>query len=41
MTLLSSGQPPARRIGRINWLGLWTHYFKEVHRSWKVGFQTL
>ena len=33
--------PPVRRIGRINWLGLWTHYAKEVHRFWKVGFQTL
>ena len=34
-------EQPARRIGRVNWLGLWTHYFKEVHRFWKVGFQTL
>ena len=32
---------PQRPIGRINWLGLWTHYVKEVHRFWKVGFQTL
>ena len=32
---------PARRIGRVNWLGLWTHYCKEVQRFWKVGFQTL
>lgn len=40
MTSVSPEQP-ARRIGRVNWLGLWTHYFKEVHRFWKVGFQTL
>jgi ABC-2 type transport system permease protein len=32
---------PRRRIGRINRLGLWTHYSKEVQRFWKVGFQTL
>jgi ABC-2 type transport system permease protein len=32
---------PARRIGRVNWRGLWTHYCKEVQRFWKVGFQTL
>lgn len=31
----------ARPMGRFNWLGLWTHYCKEVHRFWKVGFQTL
>ncbi len=29
------------RMGRGNWLGLWTHYMKEVRRFWKVGFQTL
>ena len=28
-------------MGRFNWLGLWTHYCKEVQRFWKVGFQTL
>jgi ABC-2 type transport system permease protein len=34
--------PPApRRIGAVNWLGLWTHYAKEVRRFTKVGFQTL
>lgn len=32
---------PLRGVGRINWIGLWTHYAKEVHRFWKVGFQTL
>lgn len=31
----------AARIGSVNWLGLWTHYIKEVRRFWKVGFQTL
>ena len=31
----------ARQVGRFNWLGLWTHYCKEVRRFWKVGFQTL
>lgn len=33
--------PPPRYVGRINWLGLWTHYAKEVHRFVKVGLQTL
>ncbi len=34
--------PPApRHIGAVNWLGLWTHYAKEVRRFTKVGFQTL
>lgn len=28
-------------MGRVNWLGLWTHYTKEVRRFWKVPFQTL
>ena len=28
-------------MGRVNWIGLWTHYTKEVHRFWKVAFQTL
>jgi len=33
---------PASRIpGRVNWIGLWTHYTKEIRRFWKVGFQTL
>ena len=31
----------ADRMGRVNWIGLWTHYSKEVRRFWKVGFQTL
>ncbi len=33
--------PEPRHIGAINWLGLWTHYAKEVKRFYKVGFQTL
>ena len=31
----------SRNIGRGNWVGLKTHYCKEVHRFWKVAFQTL
>ncbi len=34
-------QPGPRHIGAVNWLGLWTHYAKEVKRFYKVGFQTL
>lgn len=30
-----------RRIGAVNWLGLWTMYRKEVHRFWKVVTQTV
>ncbi len=33
--------PGPRHIGAVNWLGLWTHYAKEVRRFYKVGFQTL
>jgi len=33
--------PQPRHIGAVNWLGLWTHYAKEVKRFYKVGFQTL
>ena len=33
--------PQPRHIGAVNWLGLWTHYAKEVKRFCKVGFQTL
>lgn len=33
--------PEPRHIGAVNWLGLWTHYAKEVRRFYKVGFQTL
>ena len=32
---------PSRHTGHINWIGLWTHYSKEVHRFLKVAFQTL
>lgn len=31
----------ARKFGRVNWLGLWTLYKKEVRRFMKVGPQTL
>jgi ABC-2 type transport system permease protein len=33
--------PRPRRIGAVNWLGLWTHYEKELLRFLKIGFQTL
>lgn len=31
----------ARRFGRVNWLGLWTLYTREVRRFLKVVFQTV
>lgn len=31
----------SRRMGRVNWLGLWTLYVKEVRRFLKVHFQTV
>lgn len=34
-------EPGIRRFGRINWLGLWTLYQKEVRRFLKVWTQTL
>ena len=30
-----------RRLGAVNWLGLWTLYLKEVRRFAKVFTQTL
>ena len=30
-----------RRFGRVNWLGMWTLYMKEVQRFMKVWMQTL
>ena len=33
--------PAPRRIGAVNWLGLWTLYAKEVRRFLKVSFQTV
>ena len=33
--------PAPRRIGAVNWLGLWTLYKKEVRRFLKVSFQTI
>ena len=36
-------QPPpqVRHIGRVNWVGLWTLYLKEVRRFVKVATQTM
>ena len=33
--------PSARRIGAVNWLGLWTLYVREVRRFLKVYMQTI
>ena len=33
--------PAPRRIGAVNWLGLWTLYLKEVRRFVKVATQTV
>ncbi len=33
--------PRVRRIGAVNWLGLWTLYVREVKRFLKVGMQTV
>jgi ABC-2 type transport system permease protein len=30
-----------RQFGAVNWLGLWTLYFREVHRFLKVSMQTI
>lgn len=38
------GQHPVfaeRRIGLVNWRGLWTMYLKEIRRFWKVVTQTV
>jgi ABC-2 type transport system permease protein len=43
-TLLEPQTPPAyaeRRIGHVNWRGLYTLYLKEVWRFWKVITQTV
>ena len=34
-------EPGYRRIGRVNWVGLWTLTFKEIHRFIKVWTQTV
>ena len=34
-------EPGVRRIGLINWLGMWTMYMKEVRRFMKVWTQTV
>ncbi len=33
--------PCHRRIGLVNWIGLWTHTAKEVRRFFKISLQTL
>jgi ABC-2 type transport system permease protein len=33
--------PPPRKIGRVNWRGMWELYLKEVRRFWKVVVQTV
>ena len=41
---VASEQRPAfaeRRVGRVNWIGVWTLYVKEVQRFMKVGMQTV
>ena len=37
----SALSPSPRRLGSINWLGLWTLYLKEVRRFSKVATQTI
>jgi ABC-2 type transport system permease protein len=37
----SVSAPAPRRLGPINWLGLWTLYLKEVRRFVKVATQTI
>ncbi len=37
----SAALPTPRRLGAVNWLGLWTLYGKEVRRFAKVATQTL
>ena len=39
--LLSASPPQVRRIGAVNWLGLWTLYAREVRRFVKVATQTI
>ena len=34
-------QPALRRFGRVNWLGVWTLYIKEVRRFLKILTQTI
>jgi ABC-2 type transport system permease protein len=37
----TAGAPAPRLIGRVNWLGVWTLYAKEVQRFLKVGMQSI
>ncbi len=41
MPALPPCPPPPRRLGVINWLGLWTLTAKEIRRFLKVYFQTI
>jgi ABC-2 type transport system permease protein len=41
MTSLTGAAPRARRIGVVNWRGLWTLYVREVKRFLKVFMQTV
>ena len=39
--MMKAAKTQVREFGRVNWLGLWTLYKKEVKRFMKVGPQTL
>jgi ABC-2 type transport system permease protein len=39
--LMHTAPPAPRRIGAVNWVGLWTLYLKEVRRFVKVATQTV
>lgn len=41
MAPMPQAKPSVRRIGVVNWVGLWTLYRKEVGRFLKVGTQTV
>lgn len=41
MTTAANGLEPVRRIGAVNWLGVYTLYAKEVQRFAKVAGQTI
>jgi ABC-2 type transport system permease protein len=38
---MQTASPAPRRIGAVNWVGLWTLYLKEVRRFVKVATQTV
>ena len=39
--IMQISAPRHRRVGPINWVGLWTLYHKEVWRFVKVATQTV